>query len=78
MSTAYFRYIMLLPASPFLGDMFVVTDGKRALIEGTETLCGCIGTMDACIRQFYASSGCSREEALIAASYHPAQVSTAS
>ncbi|XP_022669311.1 N-acetylglucosamine-6-phosphate deacetylase-like [Varroa destructor] len=58
----------------FIGDMFVVTDGKRALIEGTETLCGCIGTMDACIRQFYASSGCSREEALIAASYHPAQV----
>ncbi|OQR69937.1 putative N-acetylglucosamine-6-phosphate deacetylase-like [Tropilaelaps mercedesae] len=58
----------------FIGDMAVVIDGQRALIEGTETLCGCIGSMDFCVRQFHAASRCSREEALLAASRHPAQV----
>lgn len=56
------------------GDMAVVIDGKRATIEGTNTLCGCVSSLDFCVRQFRSASGCSIEEALEAASSHPAQV----
>ncbi|XP_003740784.1 N-acetylglucosamine-6-phosphate deacetylase [Galendromus occidentalis] len=57
----------------FIGDMQVVIEGKRATIDGTSTLCGCVSSLDFCVRQFHAASGCSIEEALEAASLHPAQ-----
>ena len=39
-----------------IGDMDVVIEGERALIEGTDTLCGSIVTMDGCIRHFMHSA----------------------
>ncbi|XP_043196020.1 N-acetylglucosamine-6-phosphate deacetylase-like [Amphibalanus amphitrite] len=55
-----------------IGDMDVVIEGERALIEGTDTLCGSIVTMDGCIRHFMHSARCTTVEALEAASLHPA------
>uniref|UniRef100_A0A3Q2DYR4 N-acetylglucosamine-6-phosphate deacetylase n=1 Tax=Cyprinodon variegatus TaxID=28743 RepID=A0A3Q2DYR4_CYPVA len=40
----------------------------------TKTLSGSIATMDMCVRHFRQASGCSVEEALEAASLHPAQL----
>jgi len=56
-----------------IGDMDVIIEGDRALISGTETLCGSIVTMDGCIRHFMHSARCSVVEALEAASLHPAE-----
>lgn len=67
--------IIIINNRRYLGDMSVVIDGNRAVIEGTETLCGCIASMDYCVKQFLFASGCSIEKALLAASYHPALVS---
>lgn len=39
-----------------IGDMDVVIDGERAIIEGTDTLCGSIVTMDGCVRHFIHSA----------------------
>ncbi|KAM4717142.1 N-acetylglucosamine-6-phosphate deacetylase isoform 5-T5 [Anableps anableps] len=41
---------------------------------GTKTLSGSIATMDMCVRHFKQATGCSVEEALEAASLHPAQL----
>ncbi|XP_067088356.1 N-acetylglucosamine-6-phosphate deacetylase isoform X2 [Osmerus mordax] len=46
----------------------------RAHPSGTTTLSGSIATMDMCVRHFKQASGCSVEEALEAASLHPAQL----
>ncbi|XP_061604319.1 N-acetylglucosamine-6-phosphate deacetylase isoform X2 [Phyllopteryx taeniolatus] len=46
----------------------------RAHPAGTQTLSGSIATMDACVRHFKRATGCSVEEALEAASLHPAQL----
>ncbi|XP_055366724.1 N-acetylglucosamine-6-phosphate deacetylase isoform X3 [Betta splendens] len=46
--------------------------GRHTL--GTKTLSGSIATMDMCVRHFKQASGCSVEEALAAASLHPAQL----
>uniref|UniRef100_I3JSJ0 N-acetylglucosamine-6-phosphate deacetylase n=1 Tax=Oreochromis niloticus TaxID=8128 RepID=I3JSJ0_ORENI len=42
--------------------------------HGTKTLSGSIATMDMCVRHFKQASGCSVQEALEAASLHPAQL----
>eukprot|EP00066_Takifugu_rubripes_P026345 XP_011615611.1 PREDICTED: putative N-acetylglucosamine-6-phosphate deacetylase isoform X2 [Takifugu rubripes] len=46
----------------------------RSHPSGTDTLSGSIATMDKCVRHFRQASGCSIEEALEAASLHPAQL----
>ncbi|XP_074513130.1 N-acetylglucosamine-6-phosphate deacetylase [Sebastes fasciatus] len=57
-----------------LGQQVIEIQGLHAYVAGTKTLCGSITTMDMCVRHFKHASGCSVEEALEAASLHPAQL----
>lgn len=56
-----------------LGQQVVDIIGRRALIAGTETLCGSIATMNECVKHFRKSTGCSKVEALDCATLHPAE-----
>ncbi|KAM6965821.1 N-acetylglucosamine-6-phosphate deacetylase [Tautogolabrus adspersus] len=64
----------LPPGRHTLGQQVIEIQGLHAYVAGTKTLCGSIATMDMCIRHFKQASGCSVEEALEAASLHPAQL----
>ncbi|XP_045893784.1 N-acetylglucosamine-6-phosphate deacetylase [Micropterus dolomieu] len=64
----------LPPGRHTLGQQVIEIQGLHAYVAGTTTLCGSIATMDMCIRHFKHASGCSVEEALEAASLHPAQL----
>lgn len=57
-----------------LGQQDIEIHGAYAYVAGTNTLCGSIATMDMCVRHFKQASGCNVEEALEAASLHPAQL----
>ncbi|CAL9692806.1 unnamed protein product [Knipowitschia caucasica] len=57
-----------------LGQQEVEIQGLQAFVAGTQTLSGSIAPMDICVRHFRQASGCSLEEALEAASLHPAQL----
>ena len=61
-----------------LGQMDVRIEGLSATIEGTDTLAGVVMSLDRCVRCFRKFTGCSKVEALEAASLHPAQVSSLS
>lgn len=64
----------LPPGRHTLGQQVIEIQGPHAYVAGTKTLCGSIATMDMCVRHFKQASGCSVEEALEAASLHPAQL----
>ncbi|KAM6914436.1 N-acetylglucosamine-6-phosphate deacetylase [Lycodopsis pacificus] len=64
----------LPPGRHTLGQQVVEIQGLHAYVAGTTTLCGSIATMDMCVRHFKQAAGCSVEEALEAASLHPAQL----
>ncbi|XP_019131981.2 N-acetylglucosamine-6-phosphate deacetylase [Larimichthys crocea] len=64
----------LPPGRHTLGQQEIEIQGLHAYVAGTTTLCGSIATMDMCVRHFKQASGCSVEEALEAASLHPAQL----
>ncbi|KAM9346276.1 N-acetylglucosamine-6-phosphate deacetylase [Symphorus nematophorus] len=64
----------LPPGRHTLGQQVIQIQGLHAYVAGTNTLCGSIATMDMCVRHFKQASGCSMEEALEAASLHPAQL----
>ncbi|XP_054615693.1 N-acetylglucosamine-6-phosphate deacetylase isoform X2 [Dunckerocampus dactyliophorus] len=64
----------LPPGRHTLGQQVIQIQGLHAYVEGTQTLSGSIATMDMCVRHFKHVSGCSVEEALEAASLHPAQL----
>lgn len=64
----------LPPGRHTLGQQVIEIQGLNAYVAGTTTLCGSIATMDMCVRHFRQVSGCSVEEALEAASLHPAQL----
>nr|XP_057905508.1 N-acetylglucosamine-6-phosphate deacetylase [Doryrhamphus excisus] len=64
----------LPPGRHTLGQQVIQIQGLHACLEGTQTLSGSIATMDMCVRHFKHASGCSVEEALEAASLHPAQL----
>lgn len=64
----------LPPGRHTLGQQVIEIQGLHAYVAGTKTLCGSIATMDMCVRHFRQASGCSVEEALEAASLHPAQL----
>ncbi|XP_076866700.1 N-acetylglucosamine-6-phosphate deacetylase [Brachyhypopomus gauderio] len=66
---------MGLPAGRHsLGQQEIHIEGLHAYVAGTTTLSGSIATMDMCVRHFKQASGCTVEEALEAASLHPAQL----
>ena len=48
--------------------------GRHAVLAGTETLAGAIVTMDECVRNLVAFTGCDVAEAIRAASLRPAQL----
>nr|CAD7204097.1 unnamed protein product [Timema douglasi] len=56
-----------------IGQMQVEVRGDRAVVAGTETLCGSITTMDKCLRVFKNATGCSLVTALNTATLHPAR-----
>ncbi|XP_013886822.1 N-acetylglucosamine-6-phosphate deacetylase [Austrofundulus limnaeus] len=64
----------LPPGRHSLGQQVIEIQGLHAYVAGTKTLSGSIATMDMCVRHFKQASGCSTEEALEAASLHPAQL----
>lgn len=64
----------LPPGRHTLGQQVIEIQGLHAYVAGTKTLSGSIATMDMCVRHFKHASGCSVEEALEAASFHPAQL----
>nr|CAD7459382.1 unnamed protein product [Timema tahoe] len=56
-----------------IGQMKVEVRGDRAVVAGTDTLCGSITTMDKCLRVFKKATGCSLVTALNTATLHPAR-----
>lgn len=64
----------LPPGRHTLGQQVIEIQGLNAYVAGTKTLSGSIATMDMCVRHFKQASGCSVEEALEAASLHPAEL----
>ncbi|XP_028310283.1 N-acetylglucosamine-6-phosphate deacetylase [Gouania willdenowi] len=64
----------LPPGQHMLGQQIIEIKGLHAYVAGTTTLCGSIATMDMCVRHFWQATGCKAEEALEAASLHPAQL----
>ncbi|XP_018091976.1 N-acetylglucosamine-6-phosphate deacetylase isoform X2 [Xenopus laevis] len=62
------------PGKHTLGQQEILIEGLNAYVAGTHTLAGSIATMDMCVRHFREATGCTVEEALEAASLHPAQV----
>lgn len=58
----------------YIGEQAVEIKGHKAIIAGTNTLCGSIATMDMCVRYFKNATGCNKIEALECATLHPAQV----
>lgn len=64
----------LPPGRHTLGQQVIEIQGLHAYVAGTKTLSGSIATMDMCVRHFKQASGCSVQEALQAASLHPAQL----
>ncbi|CAM1322172.1 AMDHD2 (predicted) [Pycnogonum litorale] len=56
-----------------IGQLEMEIKGKRAVLSGTDTLCGSIAIFDECVRHFMKTTGCSVVEAVECASLHPAQ-----
>lgn len=57
-----------------IGSQSIEIFGNKAVLAGTNTLCGSIATMDECVRLLKSFTGCSVVEALECATLHPAQV----
>lgn len=64
----------LPPQRPTLGQQDIDIQGLHVYVAGTKTLSGSVATMDMCVRHLRQAAGCSVEEALEAASLHPAQL----
>lgn len=64
----------LPPGTHNLGEQSLTITGFSAHLTGTDTLAGSVATMPHCIKHFHKSTGCTMEEAIEAASLHPAQV----
>lgn len=56
------------------GSQTMEIKGNRAVIKGTQTLCGSIATMDMCVQHLRKSTLCGTVRALEAASLHPAKL----
>ncbi|XP_061193102.1 N-acetylglucosamine-6-phosphate deacetylase-like isoform X1 [Saccostrea echinata] len=54
------------------GSQTMEIKGRRAVIKGTQTLCGSIATMDMCVQHLRKSTTCGTVKALEAATFHPA------
>ncbi|XP_062570177.1 N-acetylglucosamine-6-phosphate deacetylase-like isoform X2 [Saccostrea cucullata] len=54
------------------GSQTMEIKGNRAVIKGTQTLCGSIATMEMCVQHLRKSTKCGTVRALEAATFHPA------
>jgi N-acetylglucosamine-6-phosphate deacetylase len=57
-----------------LGDTHVVVRGMEATVAGTDILAGSVASMDFCIQSYKEHTYCTTQEALKAATLHPAEV----
>jgi len=57
-----------------IGRMEVTVQEDKAVIAGTNTLCGSIAPMDKCVQNFYCSTEASMVEAIEMATLHPARL----
>ena len=57
-----------------IGDLLIEIKSNRAMIYGTNTLCGSIVQLDQCIRNFKDATNCSLVEAIASATSRPAKV----
>ena len=64
----------LRPGKHCLGTVEVEIHDGKATVAGLKTLAGSIASLDYCVRQFKEFTGCSKVQALEAASLHPAQL----
>lgn len=55
-------------------DDLAQVQGEKAVIAGTDTLCGAITSQFKAVQKLMKAASCTLEEALEAASLHPAQV----
>lgn len=56
-----------------IGDLLIEIQGNRAIIAGTNTLCGSIEQLDQCVRNFKKATNCSIVEAIATATSKPAK-----
>ena len=57
-----------------LGHQVIEVRGNRAVIAGTDNLCGSIATMNQCMQFLYENTECDKVEVLEAATLHPAEL----
>ncbi|ESN92182.1 hypothetical protein HELRODRAFT_116040 [Helobdella robusta] len=57
-----------------LGDQVIEVKGRRAVLQGTETLCGSITSLDECMRFFHKNAAADLAQAIEACTLHPAEV----
>ncbi|XP_063415163.1 N-acetylglucosamine-6-phosphate deacetylase-like isoform X1 [Mytilus trossulus] len=57
-----------------MGSQLVEIQDKKAFIAGTNTLCGSIATIPKCVQNLKKNTDCTTEQALDAATLHPAEV----
>ncbi|XP_039270598.2 N-acetylglucosamine-6-phosphate deacetylase-like [Styela clava] len=63
----------LPPGVHKLGQQSLTISGFTAHLTGTDTLAGSVATMPYCIKHFHKATGCSMEQAIEAATLHPAE-----
>ena len=57
-----------------IGDLLIeIQEGNRAIIAGTNTLCGSIVQLDGCVKNFKKSTNCKIYEAVATATSKPAK-----
>lgn len=56
-----------------IGDLLIEIKGNRAMISGTNTLCGSIVQLDQCVRNFKNATNCSLVQAVASATAKPAK-----
>lgn len=57
-----------------IGSQLVDIQGKRAVIAGTDTLCGSIATIPKCVQNLLKNTDCTAVQALESATLHPAEL----
>ncbi|CAH1777384.1 unnamed protein product [Owenia fusiformis] len=57
-----------------IGQQVMEIKNNKAVIAGTDILCGSIGSMNECVQHFFESTECTQIEALECATLHPAQL----
>ena len=57
-----------------IGSQLVEIQGKKAVLAGTNTLCGSIATIPKCVQNLMKNTDCTKAQALESATLHPAEL----